>query len=185
MRKSSFSHPFIILFVFFLIGCSDSRPNESKNQLPVSNTSLLFFKKSEKMEDAMKGKDIRAISNIMDLDDPSYKEKPILILYYTSYDCSSCVHKGFDFIQETKIVANNIAMPILAGKKSNFSAPHFEYSGKILEDTSSLLHHELGYFPTPVLIRYSIQKGIEKMYFIPTFEDSIYVDQFRNYITLN
>lgn len=169
--------------VFF--SCTNHEENKSglmAKAEPVyeeANQNSLFFQKADKIEKTLLEQKISYLKGISTESEDQSK----LILYFTPYDCSSCVHKGFDFLKNANLTYSLHVLPIQGGLDPKYNVQHFEYEGQVMRDTASTIHEQLGYFLTPALISYSEKKGIDKVYFIPTFEDSIKIKDFQKHIT--
>lgn len=107
----------------------------------------------------------------------------LLLFYFTTADCYACIEKAtLELIDFKKKISSTQVLAILKGEY--FSQSIFQEFPHYLHDQYYSIENEIGFIPTPALIRYN-NNVIDDIYLIPIFEDSIGMRKFINKTHLN
>lgn len=126
-----------------------------------------FNKKMDRLRTKLVGKRSIAIESLIE-DAVSNRTEDYLLMVLTLYDCSSCVKKGHALLKnyyKTPITPLTVVSGVLIENRLIKEATDY------IHDSKSSIVGELGYFPTPFLINYSVENGIRDIYFIPKIKE--------------
>ena len=134
-----------------------------------------FNKKMDGLKRKLIGKRSIAIESLIE-DALSKRTEDYLLMVLTVYDCSSCVKKGHALLEnyyETLVTPLTVVSGVLIENRLVKEVAYY------IHDSKSSIVGELGYFPTPFLINYSMENGIRDIYFIPKIEEEDKLEAFE------
>lgn len=167
-----------ILIVLLTISCGQKNDADNKetDTLEVPQATLNSFRaKAQKVKNLL----IEKKSTVLDslLNGHGLTASRSLVLYYSSIDCSSCIHTGLDFLSKIERTGDLQTGPILTGVRY-VNGPLSQVPG-FIHDEKAQIQKEIGYILTPSLIYYDRDRGILDFYLIPTFKDSVGLAKFE------
>jgi hypothetical protein len=168
----------MIMTLICCFSCQKVKENpELSNEEYDAAITAAFQEKSNQVQKKLLGKKSKSIEALLPDSLLVLKENQ-LIMVLSLYDCSSCVTKGVSFLDKYDDHSQFISHRILSGilfKERLFSEVRDNY----IHDEGASIMKELGYFPTPALIDYNVKAGIQDIYMIPVFQDSLGLAQFE------
>jgi hypothetical protein len=180
-------HPYLLSLLLIVLTASCKTESEEKMkeqeeviQVPQERIDLLD-RKTKKLKNLLIGKNITSLDSILsanELNKPSY-----LLLYYSSIDCSTCIHTGLDFLDQFANSTDLSTGVILTGTYYE-NGPLSQVPG-FIHDHKAQIQDEAGYILTPSLIHYNKESGVKNLYLIPTFKDSLGLSQFQQSLIIS
>ncbi len=164
------------LILFVVQGCQNSRHENVQDN---DEDHAAYFNKVSKINRSINGKNIDFLDSLINTGPNTEK---VLLLISTKNDCISCVEKGSKSLLDYKYQSNNSPTFEVHFKpdKVNLKAELGDY---VLEKKDGFVHDFellITKYPTPILMLYEKNKGIKKIYCIPTFDDGKRRNNFLN-----
>ena len=158
----------IISIILTLYSCGQ-RSNEDTQDVS-EKTQKAFLQKSQMLQSNLNGKSLNRILK------DHYKSDYSLILYYSAADCNSCLLKAQEVYFENSISNDWKILGIMKGEAIPRTIT--KVIDPIYYDSSYQIDDQLGYIPTPSLIKVNSNWQIQDLYIFPIFEDSERLNDF-------
>lgn len=184
MKNRRFTLLVVVLMGGILFSCKERNESQTLekdlHEDQIEHKRTIFSQRTSKMNVALKGKKAEFLDSII-IANKSFKSNS-LILFYASFDCSSYIETGLDFLKvmdrkkdwQTEVILSGSYYK--NGPLSKVPFSHHDRNSKIQESFGSIL--------TPSLVSYDLDKGVQEVYMIPTFKDSVELINFRKRILM-
>ncbi len=132
----------------------------------------------QKIRMNMIGKEIHALKSIFG-DSLYVREKKMVVLLYTGFDCGSCIDKGINIAQKIDSTFNRQYVFVI-GSNADFGNLQFRagYENFIYNDAKELIRKELKFIYTPVFLALNERKYVTDVYFPQTSGDESQMQKF-------
>lgn len=164
---------FLAILIAFCTSCRKISEKASENS---SDTSTRPVDKDQRLKEAILGKKIPSLKVILG---DTAATSDFLLLYYTGFDCQSCIETGLKAISYVNNAYSKQLSTGVVALQSDISADINMYSfhGPIYEDLKGTVHKELKYIKTPVLLYIDENEIISRVNFPKTGQqvDSTYI----------
>ncbi|GEM_PF-5677761 len=176
--RTTYPYILLIILLFTFNSCNTKEAvdvvEEDDQAVPQEMLSS-FRSKNAKVKNLLKGKTSLNLNDLLEKNEIT--DSKIIILYYSSIDCSSCIETGLDLLSRVEKV-NQIESAIVLSGVYYENGPLSMMSGFIHDETAEI-QTELGYILTPSLLFYDKEDGILNFYMIPTFKDEKGLNDFE------
>jgi len=183
--KLKYITPIVMLCLLWTMSCNGKKTQDevAEEAAYLGPDTQAFYERTEKMRNHLVGKKIPSLGDIFN--NELERDEKYLIFYITGQDCGSCVLKGFNFIKGLDPILKQLVHPIGSNVNIGNIQLHYDFEEAIFPDNQDKVRKELGYFHSPMFLLYSVEKGVEDAYFIPTFDDGDRGDKFFKELQYN
>lgn len=164
------------LILFLAQGCQNSRHENVQDN---GGDHTAYFYKVSKINRSIYEKNIDFLDSLINTKPVIEK---VLLLISTKNDCISCVEKGSKSLLDYKHQSNNSPTFEIHFKPNKVNLKT-ELEDYVLNNKDGFVYDFellITKYPTPILMLYEKNKGIKKIYCIPTFDDKKRRNNFLN-----
>lgn len=158
-----------LLILFLAQGCQNNKYQEGQEN---TEQHTAYFNKVSKINKSINKKNIAFLDSLINTR-PTIEK--VLLLISTKNDCISCVEKGSKSLLEYQHESNNSPAFEVHFKPDHVNLKtQLGLEAYVLDNKDGFIHDFellINKYPTPILMFYEKDKGVKRMYCIPTFDD--------------